>query len=288
MNRPYFSFIIPALNEEHYLPKLLSDIKKQTEKDFEVIVVDADSEDKTKEKAIEFAEYYSLSVLVSKKRNLSYQRNMGAEKAKGKFLIIIDADSRIKRNFLTTLKKEIEKCHRLVLLPTVIPDRGTAADKIWFNALNFLTEMSQNVGKPAPSISCMIFQKEFFEFLGGYSERGKDEKQFFPEDHEIIMRARNRGVIAQFMKSVKVGFSLRRAHKEGRLRLITKYVQSSLHMTFNGTIDKELFEYEMGGHVFPGKELKSKIEKESNDQKTEAMGKLLKQFKASFKEILQG
>lgn len=287
MSHPFLSFVIPALNEEHYLPKLLGDIKKQTDKDFEVIVVDAHSEDKTREVAIKFAEYYPLTVLVSQKRNLSYQRNLGAEKAKGEYLIIIDADSRIKRNFTAALKKEIHKCHRLILLPTIVPDRGTAADKVWFNTLNFLTEMTQYVGKPAPSISCMIFQRDFFRFLGGYLEKGKDQKTFFPEDHEIIMRARKRGIIAQFMKGVKVGFSLRRAQKEGRLQLMAKYVRSSWHMTFNGTLDQNFFDYEMGGHVFDKKEFKKRIQEEDYGQ-TEALSRLLKQFKASFKEILQG
>ncbi|MDO8269590.1 MAG: glycosyltransferase, partial [Candidatus Levybacteria bacterium] len=42
-----FSVIIPALNEEKLLPRLLEELKKQTDKNFEVILVDANSTDRT-------------------------------------------------------------------------------------------------------------------------------------------------------------------------------------------------------------------------------------------------
>ena len=48
------SIIIPAYNEGKYLPKLLKCIKDQTYKNYEVIVADADSKDKTKEIAKKF------------------------------------------------------------------------------------------------------------------------------------------------------------------------------------------------------------------------------------------
>ena len=49
---PFFSIIIPTLNEEKYLPLLLSDLEHQLFTDFEVIVVDGKSADKTVTKGI--------------------------------------------------------------------------------------------------------------------------------------------------------------------------------------------------------------------------------------------
>ena len=46
------SIIIPTLNEESYLPKLLNSIKKQDFQDYEMIVADAGSKDKTIEIAL--------------------------------------------------------------------------------------------------------------------------------------------------------------------------------------------------------------------------------------------
>ncbi len=50
----FYSIIIPTLNEEKYLPLLLSDLNKQKEKNFEVIIVDGSSIDNTKKEAEKF------------------------------------------------------------------------------------------------------------------------------------------------------------------------------------------------------------------------------------------
>ena len=48
------SIIIPTYNEEEYLPVLLESIKEQSFDDYEVIVADANSTDKTREIAKEY------------------------------------------------------------------------------------------------------------------------------------------------------------------------------------------------------------------------------------------
>lgn len=282
MKKPFISIIIPALNEEKYLPKLLGDLRRQRYKDFEVIVIDGNSEDRTREVAESFSKDLNIMVINAHRRNLSFQRNLGGENAGGKFLVFIDADSRVRPAFTYYLQKEINKCKHLVLLPTIIPDKGSQTDKVWFALINFLTEMSQSVGKPAPSIGCMVFEKGFFNFLEGYYvHENQDKKTFFPEDHDIILRAKKCGVTAQFMKTVKVGFSLRRARKEGRLSLITKYMRSAIHMSFKGKVDNKMFEYEMGGQSYnKGKKYKSRLNSaELND--------MLTQFKSAFRELLK-
>ena len=50
MNKPFFTIVIPSLNEEINLPILLESIKNQSFKEYEVIVVDCFSKDSTKEK----------------------------------------------------------------------------------------------------------------------------------------------------------------------------------------------------------------------------------------------
>ena len=51
MTKSFFSIIIPALNEAKYLPHLLDDLSDQTFQDFEVIIVDGNSNDQTVAKA---------------------------------------------------------------------------------------------------------------------------------------------------------------------------------------------------------------------------------------------
>ena len=97
---PYFSIVIPSLNEEKYLPLLLEDLANQSFTDFEVIHIDAGSVDKTVEKAGEFSQKLSFKTLVSKKKNVSHQRNMGIEHAVGTWILFMDADNRLPNHFL--------------------------------------------------------------------------------------------------------------------------------------------------------------------------------------------
>src|SRR5688572_25766785 len=113
---PFFSVIIPTLNEAQFLPKLLTDLAAQQEKEFEVIVVDGKSEDQTVSRARGFAEKLTLSVYEVEKRNVSFQRNYGASKAHGRYFIFFDADVGMAATFLKALKEK---------LLTQKPDYGT-------------------------------------------------------------------------------------------------------------------------------------------------------------------
>ena len=62
-----FSVIIPTLNEERYLQKLLQDLTKQQDKNFEVVIVDGNSEDNTQGVAQDFEDKLVIKVIFSKK-----------------------------------------------------------------------------------------------------------------------------------------------------------------------------------------------------------------------------
>jgi len=81
MSKPFFTIVIPTLNEENYLPRLLEDLSNQTfpKEQFEVIHVDGDSDDKTVALAKSFNKKISIKSIVIKKRNVSTQRNKGAQ-----------------------------------------------------------------------------------------------------------------------------------------------------------------------------------------------------------------
>src|ERR1017187_2222686 len=110
------SIIIPTLNEEKYLPKLLNSIALQDfQGKIEVIVVDGNSEDHTIEVAKRFKYKLSdLSILSLPKRGIGYQRNRGADKAKYKYLLFLDADIILPRHFLTRLVKKVNTNERFV------------------------------------------------------------------------------------------------------------------------------------------------------------------------------
>ena len=90
------SVVIPALNEEKYLPQLLQSLSEQTQPDFEVVVVDGSSKDRTVELARSFSSKLpALNVIVSPTARLPLQRNLGARATSGEWLVFLDADSKV-------------------------------------------------------------------------------------------------------------------------------------------------------------------------------------------------
>lgn len=248
MNNVFSSIIIPTLNEEKFLPKLLTDLKNQKEKDFEVIVVDGYSEDNTEKVALNFKKNLDLRFFKIKKRNVSAQRNYGAKKAKGRYLIFLDADSRVFSGFIKKLKNFIFKNKGLIFIPQMIPDENIVQTKLIFQFVNLLIELSQNFNKPFSAGGNLIFEKNFFYLVGGF-----DEKLFISEDHQIIQKAKKYGVTAKCVKEIKVKFSLRRFRKEGDLTVLYKYLISFGYMLIKGDIKNKLFDYQMGGHLYKKK-----------------------------------
>lgn len=255
----FYSIIIPTLNEEKYLPLLLSDLNRQKEKNFEVIVVDGNSIDNTKKEAEKYKKTLPLSFFTVKRRNVSFQKDFGSKKAKGNYLIFSDADSRIGKSFIKKLNKEISKRKYLIYLPALSTKDLSYQDKTMIKLANLIIEASQISKTPAPTGGLMIFEKNFFEFINGYTiVKSQDKKKMFPEDNEILIKAKNCGVKAKFMKNIKVKFSLRRMKTEGRLEIIRKYVVLALHTIIKGKVPKNAFDYEMGGHVHEKNHVKQK------------------------------
>ena len=268
----FLSVVIPTLNEEKYLPRLLKDLANQSEKDFEVIVVDGNSEDQTAEKAVEFEKRCRLKLVPSKKRNLSYQRNLGARHAVGNYVIFLDADARVGKQFIQKLKKSASLSKHLLLLPIHIPENATYQDKVLNKVLAFFVEASHFTDKPFSYGPSAMFQRHFFNHIGGY-----DEEVFVYEDHEIVQRVRKMGVHAKLLQHVAVKFSMRRFKTEGRLNVFRKYLIAYLQILAKGRVTEKSFTYEMGGSA--AYLLKQK--------KNESLPKLVNKYFDKLKNILE-
>ena len=88
-----YTFIIPAYNEEEYLPKTLASLTDAMnalgEFSGEIVVTNNNSTDRT----AAIAEESGARVIFEKHRQISRARNTGAQEALGKYLIFIDSDT---------------------------------------------------------------------------------------------------------------------------------------------------------------------------------------------------
>lgn len=86
------SIVIPVYNEENYLPDCLESIARQTIQPYEVIVVDNNSTDMTRQVA---ARYPFVKIAKEKRQGTVFARNKGFDIARGEIIARIDADTRL-------------------------------------------------------------------------------------------------------------------------------------------------------------------------------------------------
>lgn len=271
----FFSVIIPTLNEEDYLPKLLEALKRQKNQNFEVIIIDGGSKDNTSFVTKSIQTEFPIKFINCQKKNVSYQRNLGAKKAKGRYLLFLDADSYINPNFTINAQKYIQKHPGLIFLPFLYPEekRQYPDIKLIFSVLNELVDLSQNLNQPFSMGGSMVWERNLFRTIGGF-----DENISITEDCAIVRKAKSWGVRAKMIKSVKIRMSLRRLKKEGRLTLFYKTILLNLYLLVTPKIKKKLFEYEMGGHLYKQKQNRSVINEMDVRQQVKKMSKLIHRF----------
>lgn len=86
------SVIIPCYNYGHFLGECIESVLNQSEKAHEIIVVDDESTDNTKE----VASKYPVTYIWQKNKGLSGARNTGIEAATGEYILCLDADDMLK------------------------------------------------------------------------------------------------------------------------------------------------------------------------------------------------
>lgn len=107
---PKFSIIVPVYNVEAYIEKCLNSIKEQTEKDYEVIIVN----DGTKDKSMEIVKKYPYKIVNQKNQGLSAARNRGVLEATGEYLLFLDSDDYLEKDCLKEIKKSLKNNPDLV------------------------------------------------------------------------------------------------------------------------------------------------------------------------------
>lgn len=250
MRSPRFSVIIPTLNEEKFLPRLLDSLKKQSHKNFEVIVVDGSSKDKTVKVARSFARKLpKLQIIVSKKASLPLQRNVGAKEAKGKWLVFVDADSILMPYFMSRITHFIARTNPEVFTTWFTADSEITKDALFTLVVNLTVENVFALKRPYPIGPLACIRQDVFHRVGGY-----DQTRAYYEDVDLGLRLSNVGIRFSILRETLFVWSLRRFRREGTLRVIQQYIVSSLLVLLFRQAPKSMPGYIMGGHLYGKRE----------------------------------
>ena len=110
MRQPQVSIIVPAYNVENYIERCLNSLVNQTFKDIEIITINDGSTDKSLELLNKYAkEDIRISVIDLGDEGVSYCRNLGIEKANGKYIMFVDSDDWIDSNMIEAMYKKAEE-----------------------------------------------------------------------------------------------------------------------------------------------------------------------------------
>lgn len=241
-----FSIIIPTLNEELYIPKLLASLVSQTEGDFEVIVVDGKSKDKTVEVTKSFqGRLPKLQVVTSPRASLPYQRNYGAKSAKGDWLLFIDADSQLYPYCLERCRAFISRSSTQFFTTWFSPDSDVGSDANLILVSNIFIESAKLVKRQVAPGPFAAITREVFALVSGYNENCQ-----FGEDQDLSMRLYEKGVELSIIRETLYVYSLRRFRKQGTLKMLQTYAKGSMATILTRRAPKYMPGYIMGGHFY--------------------------------------
>jgi glycosyltransferase involved in cell wall biosynthesis len=233
------SIIIPTLNEEIMLPRLLDSIKIQDFDEYEVIVADARSADRTRELAAE----YGCRVVDGGLPAIG--RNAGAAAAEGEFLFFLDADVVLPQGFIRNVYNEMQDRYLDLATCEIRPLSDYRLDRVLHRMINLAVVLNLRIDPKAFGF-CIFVTMRLFLRTGGF-----DETIYVAEDNDFVKRASVFDTL-RYLTSAYIMVSIRRFEKEGRFAYMKKGIKLNLYRTFIGEIrSDEVVEYEFNAFNKP-------------------------------------
>lgn len=228
---PFFSIIIPTYNRLPFLKIALGSALNQNFTDYELIIADDGSTDKTKD-FIHNLDYPCLRYFYQKNSGPASARNLGIKKAKGKYICFLDSDDRFRKDKLKITYQHIKQNPSYKIFHS---------QEIWYRNGKLLRQKKRHK-KPtgfvfanaarlcSVSISTAAIKKEIFSDIGNF-----DPKLPACEDYEFWLRATSRYpvyLINDFLTIKEGGHPAQQSKKypamdEYRIYALTKIIDSN-------------------------------------------------------------
>lgn len=224
------SIIICTLNEEHYLPKLLDSISRQ-EGTFEVLIIDGHSNDNTSGivKDHQTRTTYPIRFFQLDRRDISVQRNFGADQASYEQLLFLDADVLLPRNFIKESLVQIASEKIQVAGTRIYSAEANMAFRFMYWAYSTFYLPIARLNNPIIH-GCSIFAtKEIHGKIGGFKKDVTFEDFRYGADAAKFYRPR-------LLKKVFVRTSARRYYNF-RLPEVTELFLAGIYSIFKAGIE---------------------------------------------------
>lgn len=225
---PTISLIIPAYNEEAYLPACLDAIMRNVaDQALEILVIDNNSTDRTKE-VIE--SYPGVTYVFEPRKGITRARQCGFQAARGDILAYVDADTHPPAGWIEQIRENFLAREDLACLsgPYSFYDLGRLRNKVsagWFAAARPLYKFTgyMMVG------GNFAIRRSVLEKMGGFDS----SIEFYGEDVDIGKRAKAHGRVL-FSPRLVMPTSGRRMKKQGFAKIASLYLANYVSIAFRG------------------------------------------------------
>lgn len=232
-----YSFIIPVYNRPEEVDELLDSLTRQTNKDFEVLVIEDGSSIPCKEVVNGYVGRLDIHYHFKTNSGPGQTRNYGAERSHGEYLIILDSDCILPEGYLAAVEAELQREKADAFGgPDRAHDSFTDVQKaINYAMTSFFTTGGIRGGKKKmdkfyPRSFNMGVRAEVYKTLGGFS------KMRFGEDIDFSIRIFKGGYACRLFPEAWVWHKRRtdlkkffkQVHNSGiaRINLYKKYPES--------------------------------------------------------------
>ena len=228
------SFVVPAYNEETYLPACLESVLAQSRElgdQVEIIVVNNASTDRTREVALK---YPGVRVVDEPRKGLTYARQAGFTASKGELIANVDSDSRLTPGWVDTVLTTFAEEPKLVALsgPFVYYDlspRQRVSVQVFYAAAFLVYALNRWVLRAGSMVQGgnFVLRRDALVKIGGFNTA----IAFYGEDTDIARRLNCVGKV-KFTFDLKMFSSARRLKQEGMLTIAARYTINYLWTTF--------------------------------------------------------
>ncbi|HLI75724.1 MAG TPA: glycosyltransferase family A protein [Acidobacteriaceae bacterium] len=227
------SFVVPAYNEERYLPDCLQSILKETagRTDVEIIVVNNASTDSTRAVALSFP---GVRVVDEPRKGLPHARQAGFLASSGRLICNVDSDSRLPEGWVAQVLRTFAADPELVTLsgPLVYYDL-TPRESLLVRVFYATAWMTYALNRYVLRVGSMVqggnfvVTREALEAIGGFNL----DLTFYGEDTDLARRLPEVGRVL-FTFDLKMFSSARRLKKEGIFTMACRYSMNYLWTIF--------------------------------------------------------
>lgn len=210
------SVVIAAYNEEKYLKNVLLALKRQTYKDFELIVVDNNSNDQTSS----IAKSMGAKVFLEKSQGYVFAVQKGLHEAKGDILAVTDSDTSPEPDWLEKIVAAFNDEKVVAVTGSVrYKDAGPLGNFLTYPFYSLFLWINFLVGKPHLTGTSLAMRRSTYLKAGGLDTRYR-----ISADVEIGLRLKSFGKVL-FLPSLSVVASSRRWSSQ-RSHNLLKYTKA--------------------------------------------------------------